>query len=93
MSRTRGILGTLPIYCVKLYHVKIPDTFKILVYLEPQTYSEYRESLHLKTRGIFRTLPNLYNGAFYSDPCVTLANLEPWYILNLRNIQNLVMHQ
>ena len=30
-----------------------------------------------RTRGIFRTLSNIYDGKFYSQPCVTLAYLEP----------------
>ena len=65
--------------------------------------------IHLRTRGISRTLSNIYSGAFYpepratpaysgpdkyleycqasmiqhiSEPCVTLAYLEPWYIQN-----------
>ena len=47
---------------------------------------------------IFRTL--LYSGVFgilssicdetsFEEPCVNLAFLKPWYILNLRNISNL----
>ena len=52
-------------------------------------YSKYRESLeyslhgtlckpcHLRTQGIFRALPNIYNGEFYSEPCVIPAYIEP----------------
>ena len=29
---------------------------------------------------MFRTLPNIYNGAFYKEPCVTIANLDAQYI-------------
>ena len=76
------------------------------MYWEPESYLEYRESLqyslyrthnslslyHFRTRGIFRTLSNIYNGAFCSEPCVTLTYLEPWHIQNLRNIENSVKH-
>ena len=41
---------------------------------------------HLRTRDIFRTLLDIYDGAFCSEPCVTLAYLEPWHVQNLRNI-------
>ena len=45
-----------------------------------------------RTRGIFRTLPNIYDGKFYSQPCVTPAYLEPWHIQNPRHIQNTAKH-
>ena len=35
-----------------------------------------------RTQGIFRTLPNIYDGKFYSQTCVTLAYWEPWHIQN-----------
>ena len=35
-----------------------------------------------RTQGIFRTLSNIYDGKFYSQPCVTPAYLEPWHIQN-----------
>ena len=35
-----------------------------------------------RTGGIFRTLSNIYDGKFYSQPCVTPAYLEPWHIQN-----------
>ena len=45
-----------------------------------------------RTRGIFRTLSNIYDGKFYSQPCVTPAYLEPWHIQNPRHIQNTAKH-
>ena len=45
-----------------------------------------------RTRGIFRTLSNVYDGKFYSQPCVTPAYLEPWHIQNPRHIQNTAKH-
>ena len=45
-----------------------------------------------RTRGIFRTLSNIYDGKFYSQPCVTLAYLEPWNIQNPKHIQNTAKH-
>ena len=47
----------------------------------------------LRTRGIFRTLSNIYDGKIYSQPCVTLVYLEPWHIQNPRHIQNTAKHQ
>ena len=35
-----------------------------------------------RTRGIFRTLSNIYDGKFYSQKCVTPAYLERWHIQN-----------
>ena len=35
-----------------------------------------------RTRGIFKTLSNIYDGKFYSQPCVTPAYSEPWHIQN-----------
>ena len=45
-----------------------------------------------RARGIFRTLSNVYDGKFYSQPCVTPAYLEPWHIQNPRHIQNTAKH-
>ena len=96
--RTWGILRNLSIYPVKLYHIKIPDACKVLVYWKPwdifritwistiQFTKNFQQPCHLRTRGIFRTLLNIYNGAFCSEPCVTLAYLKPWHVQNLRNI-------
>ena len=53
--RTLGILRTPSIYPVKLYHIKIADPFKILVYCEPEAYSEYFASLEYS---LLRTLCN-----------------------------------
>ena len=41
--------------------------FTILAYLSPSM---------LRTRGIFRTLSNIYDGPFTTDPCVILAYSE-----------------
>ena len=41
---------------------------------------------------MFRTLSNIYNGAFCSKPCVNQAYLEPYQIQNLENIRNPVNH-
>ena len=46
----------------------------------------------LRTRGIFRTLSNIYDGKIYSQPCVTLVYLDPWHIQNPRHIQNTAKH-
>ena len=45
ICKTQGLVGTLSIYPMKLQHIEIPDTFKILVYCEPDAYSEYPEFL------------------------------------------------
>ena len=45
-----------------------------------------------RTRGTFKTLSNISDGKFYSQPCVTPAYLEPWHIQNSRHIQNTVKH-
>ena len=45
-----------------------------------------------RTRRIFRTLSNIYDGKFYSQPCVTPAYLEPWHVRNPRHIQNTAKH-
>ena len=45
-----------------------------------------------KTRGIFRTLSNIYDGKFYSQSCVALVYLEPWHIQNPRHIRNTAKH-
>ena len=45
-----------------------------------------------RTWDIFRTPSNIYNGKFYSQPCVTLAYLETWHIQNPKHIQNTVKH-
>ena len=41
-----------------------------------------------RTRGIFRTMSNIYDGKFYWQTCVTPAYLEPWHIQDPRHIQN-----
>ena len=45
-----------------------------------------------RTRGIFRTLPNVYYEEFYSEPCVTLVHLKPWLIQNPKHIHSTVKH-
>ena len=35
-----------------------------------------------KTRGMFTTLSNIFDGKFYSQSCVTLVYLESWHIQN-----------
>ena len=42
-----------PFIPVKLCHIKIADTYKILVYWEPETFSEQRESLKYNLHIIF----------------------------------------
>ena len=85
--------------------------FRTLVYLEPGEYSElcqasmmYRflnELWHFQNhrifwnRGISRILSNTYDEKFYSEPFVTIAYLDFWYIQNLnifrtQDIQNTV---
>ena len=101
--RTQGILRTLSTYPVKLWHIKIPDTcslgilrtwniFRITWISRIQFTQNFLWPCHLRTRGIFRTLSNIYNEAFCSELCVTLAYLKPWHVQNLRNIWNPVKH-
>ena len=45
-----------------------------------------------RTRSIFRTLSNIYDGKCYSQSCVTPAYLEPLHIQNPRHIQNTAKH-
>ena len=45
-----------------------------------------------RTWGIFRILSSIYGAAFFKEPCVALTYLEPWYIQNLRNIDNPLKH-
>ena len=45
-----------------------------------------------RTRGIFRTLSNIYYGEFCTESCVTLAYLKPWHIQNPRHIHNTIKH-
>ena len=45
-----------------------------------------------RTQGIFRTLPNIYDGKLYSQHGVTPAYLELWHIQNSRHIQNTAKH-
>ena len=44
------------------------------------------------TRGIFRTLSNICYREFYSESCITLAYLKPWYIQNQRHIHSTVKY-
>ena len=74
------------------------------ILIEPEAYSEYRQSLEYslhrtfcycaiyKREAFIRTLSNIYNGAFCSEPSVTLAYFEPWDVQNLKNIWNPVNH-
>ena len=41
-----------------------------------------------KLKTLFRTLSSIYYGEFYSEPCVTLAYLEPWHIQNIIHHNN-----
>ena len=41
---------------------------------------------------MFGILSNIYGAEFFEEPCVTLVYLEPWYIQNLRNIDNPLKH-
>ena len=45
-----------------------------------------------RTRSIFRTLSNIYDGKCYSQSCVTPAYLEPLHVQNPRHIQNTAKH-
>ena len=45
-----------------------------------------------RTWGIFAILSNIYDVAFFKEPCVSLAYLEPWYIQNLRKNKYPVKH-
>ena len=89
-------------YVIIMWFVSWTEIFRTLLYLGPKEYSEYSKSLeyslyrsqnslkpcYLRTRGILRTLSDIYNGAFSSEPYVTLTYLEPCYIWNLKNIRN-----
>ena len=68
------------------------DIFRIEWISRIQFTQNFLWPCHLRTRGIFRALSNIYNGAFCSEPCVTLAYLEPLHVQNLRNIWNPVKH-
>ena len=76
-----------------------------LAYWEPEEYSKLYQTCMMgrflqnlcnigifRTRGIFRTMSNIYYGKFYSEPCVTLAYLKPWHIQNPRHIHNTVKY-
>ena len=45
-----------------------------------------------RTRGIFRTHPNIYYEELYSEPCVTQIYLKPRHFQNPRHIRNTVKH-
>ena len=85
--------------------------FRTLVYLEPGEYSEpcqasvmhhfLNELWHIQNphifwnHGISRTLSSTYDEKLYSEPFVTIAYLDFWYIQNLsifrtQDIQNTV---
>ena len=76
------------------------DIFTNLVYSNPKTQGIgwavfYRTPCStgiFETRGIFRTLSNIYYGEFYSEPCVTLAYLKHWHTQNPRHIHNTIKH-
>ena len=76
-----------------------------LAYWKPEEYSNsvkhvwwgvfYRtlgNTGKFRTRGIFRTMSNIYYGKFYLEPCVTLVYLKPLYIQNRRHIHNAVKY-
>ena len=50
------ILRNFSIYPVKMKHIKIPGTIKVLVYWEPEAYSKYRESLEYSSHRTHNTL-------------------------------------
>ena len=61
----------------------IPGIFRTLAYSYHKAFSV---TLPFQTRGIFRTLSNIYNGPF--NPGI----FRPCHIQNLRNIWNSVKH-
>ena len=79
-------------------------TYSQLLYIQALVYSEPEEyggpfstepcvtTGIFRTRGIFRTLSNIYYEEFYSEPCITLAYLKLWHIQNPRDIPNTVKH-
>ena len=95
-----SILRNLSIYLVKIQVIQIPNTFKILAQSEYRASIEHSYTqnsqllvtLSIKTLRHIQNLSNIYNGAFCSEPCVTLEYFESWYIQNLRNIQNPVKY-
>ena len=76
------------------------DIFTTYVYSSPRTrgiwwvvfYRTLCNTGIFRTRGIFRSLSNIYYGEFYSVSCVTLAYLKSWRIQNQRHIHNSVKH-
>ena len=80
------------------------DIFTTLAYLSPNILRAQGKLRNLsnmydglfsgifKTQGIFWTLSIIYDGKFYSQPCVTQAYLEPCHIQNPRHIQNTAKH-
>ena len=55
-------------------------------------YSTLSNTGIFRTQGIFRTLSNIYDRKFYSEPCVTRPYLETWHIQNPSHIQNTAKH-
>ena len=55
-------------------------------YWESVKYSLHRTIGILRTQSTFRTLWNIYDQRFHSQPCATPAYLEPWHIQNPRHI-------
>ena len=65
-----------------------PGIFRILVYSEPEEYSEPCQASIMQrflneNTGVF-TMWHIYDGVFYLEPSVTMTYLDSWYIQNLR---------
>ena len=92
-------------YCVSLKYslhraMYNLDIFTTYVYSSPRilrtrgTWSAvfYRTLCNtdiFRTRGILRTLANIYYGKFYSESCVTPAYLKPWHIQNQNTVSRI----
>ena len=88
---------------MKLYHITIPGTSKMLLYWEPEAYSEYRESIeysflrillrcHLRTTCIYQNaIKYLKWSVLFRTSCnLGIFRTEPWHAQNLKNIWNSV---
>ena len=99
---TRDILRTLSVLALlrflihsKSWKIENPRHIQNTVNLQNTVSKNSQLSVTLRFRNqghIQNPIKYLYNGAFCSEPCVTLAYLESCYIGNLRNVRNPVKH-
>ena len=85
-------LCNLDIFITYIYTYSSPSIMRTRGILWAVFYETLCNTSIFITRGICRTLPHIYYGEFYSEPCVTLAYLKPWSIQNPRYICNTVKY-